>query len=153
MFNNPGGKIKSWAIAAFAIEAISAFISGIVYSDELEGLTIVVILGGILVAYTTALLLYALGELVENSSRSIELLERAEQREIEKRASAPKAPARKSAPVAAPTPNTAKPAEVVPKTIWAKPQLDENMIACPTCGTVQRKTRTTCFHCGAELHS
>ena len=154
MFENPGGKIKGLAVAAFAVEALGSFITGIVLWEDLGALALLIMLGGILVAYVTALLFYGFGELIESSTQSRDLLLAGEEREKEKSKQAfdPQPAVKKPAPVAAPSPNAVKPAMVQPKTVVAEAKpVDENMIACGACGTVQRKNRNICFNCGVSL--
>lgn len=153
MFENPGGKIKGLAVASFVVEALGSFIMGIVLWEDLEALALLIMLGGILVAYATALLLYGFGELVESTAQTRDLILKAGEWEEK----LPKArPAvqktEKPVPVAASTPNSVKPAMVQTKTIVAEPKpVDEDMIACGACGTIQRKNRRICFSCGTML--
>ena len=79
LYENIGGKIKSWAITIFVIEAIAAVISGLVllFSDAaLAGLLTIVL--GPLVAWIGSWLLYGFGELIEtnaaNESNTREIL-------------------------------------------------------------------------------
>ena len=80
MFENPGGKVKGLALGAFILESLSAFITGIVLWEDIEGLALLVILGGVLVAYVTAILFYAFGEMVEATVQTRDLLLKAEER-------------------------------------------------------------------------
>lgn len=153
MFENPGGKVKGLALGAFILESLSAFITGIVLWEDIEGLALLVILGGVMVAYVTAILFYAFGEMVEATAQTRDLLLKAEERneKIPKARPAAQQP-EKPVSVAVPTPNSVKPAMVQPKTVVAEAKpVDENMIACSACGTVQRKNRNICFQCGAKL--
>ena len=70
MFNydNIGGKIKSWAIWIFIVEAIAAIIGGITLignDDILHGFLAIVF--GPIAAWISSWLLYGFGQLVENS--------------------------------------------------------------------------------------
>lgn len=68
MFENAGSKIRIYAEAFFAVEAVAAVIGGIVLMiNEMFLPGLIVALVGILVAYVTALFLAAFGELVESS--------------------------------------------------------------------------------------
>ena len=72
MFDNIGEKIKELALSIFVIEVIAAVVSGIflIFSGG-DGLIIggiITIIVGIAVAYLSVILIYAFGELVENSS-------------------------------------------------------------------------------------
>ena len=72
MFENAGGKLKVVAVVLFVLEVIAAVITGIVYSvNAYEGgflLFLLITGGGILGAYLTSLVLYAIGEAAENSN-------------------------------------------------------------------------------------
>lgn len=72
MFDNIGEKIKELALSIFVIEIIATVISGIVMiASGGDGLIIggiVVIIVGIAASYLSVILIYAFGELVENSS-------------------------------------------------------------------------------------
>ena len=70
MFNydNIGGKIKSWAIWIFIVEAIAAIIGGITLignDDILYGFLAIVF--GPIAAWVSSWLLYGFGQLIENS--------------------------------------------------------------------------------------
>ena len=112
LYENIGGKIKSWAITIFVIEAIAAVISGLVllFSDAaLAGLLTIVL--GPLVAWIGSWLLYGFGELIEtnaaNESNTREILKYLKKQaagektndEAIVRAVAPKAPILNSKPV------------------------------------------------------
>ena len=69
MYDNIGGKIKGLAKIIFIIEAVGAIITGIallITGVALSGLLILVC--GPLVAWVSSWILYAFGELVENSN-------------------------------------------------------------------------------------
>ena len=66
MFNNPGDKIKGLAVANFIVDCLAAVIGGIVLiSNDYGWVGFVTIVGGLFIAYVTALLLYGFGELIE----------------------------------------------------------------------------------------
>ncbi len=70
MFNydNIGGKIKSWAIWIFIVEAIAAIIGGVTLignDDILYGFLTIVF--GPIAAWVSSWLLYGFGQLIENS--------------------------------------------------------------------------------------
>ena len=65
LYSNIGTKIKNGAKLIFIAEAIAAIIGGICLMDELLG--IIIIFCGPLVAYVSSWLLYAFGELVEDT--------------------------------------------------------------------------------------
>lgn len=73
LFENAGTKIKSWAFGLFIVEAIAAFISGLVtmFSDDDQFfIGLLVIVAGFFVAFITSLFLSAFGELVESSTEN-----------------------------------------------------------------------------------
>lgn len=78
MFENPGGRIKRIATIVFTIISIACivgafFISLCVKDSEYSLLVFcVAMLAGPFLAYLQALLLYAFGELVENSTKLAE---------------------------------------------------------------------------------
>ena len=150
MFENPGGKVKGLALGAFILESLSALITGIVLWEDIEGLALLVILGGVLVAYVTAILFYAFGEMVEATAHTRDLLLKAEKREMEKA----KPIFASQAPVMKPAVSTPPPTQksVILTEAKAEPdQNDANRIVCSACGTSQRKERRICFQCGAKL--
>ena len=79
MFENIGEKIKMIAKIYFYVCAIASFILGCVMIDETP-LGLVVMVVGVLVSYLSSLVMYAFGELVENSTAT-----RREIKEISKR--------------------------------------------------------------------
>lgn len=127
MFKNPGQKLQDWGHVFFWIEAVGALIGGIVLMFETTfwwGL--LCILGGVAVAYFTALLIIAFGTLVENSEPAHDPLPPLV-------ASAPQIPV-----------GDKKPAP-------AKPVSNVAMATCPKCGTVQKKANRTCYVCYTDL--
>lgn len=70
MFTDVGAKIKKCAKTLFVIESIAAIIGGLVYFMEEEefAIMLLIILGGIGVAYIGALFLAAFGELVQTNT-------------------------------------------------------------------------------------
>ena len=68
MYHNIGGKIKGLAIAWFIIETIGAFITGIIlWVDWEEWWCALIVFGGPVFEWISSWLLYAFGQLVENS--------------------------------------------------------------------------------------
>ncbi len=69
LFTNPGDKIKRYAKILFIVECIAALIGAIAASDDFEyfGPFILVLIGGIAVAYVTSLFMAAFGDLVQSS--------------------------------------------------------------------------------------
>ena len=78
LYENIGGKIKNWAKWIFIVEAIGAVIGGIVYfveNDLDDGwIGVLIIFLGPVAAWVSSWLLYAFGELVENSGIAKEKL-------------------------------------------------------------------------------
>ena len=161
MFNNIGGKIKGWAVGTFILESIAAIVTGLgIFIEADDGafwIGTLVILGGILVAYVSVLLIYGLGELIENSAASREEL-REIHWELSKLSASPKngAVSSKAQPAAG---SSSRPAaksghrpNVQPSAVPKRPLPGgEGEIICPTCGTAQRESRTSCFDCGQEF--
>ena len=69
LYENIGSKIKNWAMGSFIVEAIAALIGGIIFIAESglgeEWIGILIIIGGINLAYFISLLVYGAGERVE----------------------------------------------------------------------------------------
>ena len=68
MYENIGGKIKGLAKATFVIEAVAAFIGGIVLieaDDDLLAVGLLAWIMGPLLAWVSSWLLYGFGELIE----------------------------------------------------------------------------------------
>ena len=68
LYENIGGKIKVLAVITFFIEAIGAFIYGVVLvCDEQAGIGMLTLLLGPIIAYVASWFLYGLGELIESN--------------------------------------------------------------------------------------
>ena len=72
MFEDPGKKIKTVAKVLFVVQVIAAvvlaFVFGIIeYGYFHAGLFFLILIGGILFAYISNLILYGFGAIVENS--------------------------------------------------------------------------------------
>ena len=68
MYSNIGGKIKSWAVWVFIVEAIGAVIGGIALIANNDGLIgVLTIVLGPIAAWVSSWLLYGFGQLIENS--------------------------------------------------------------------------------------
>ena len=66
LYENIGGKIKSFAKASFVVEAIGAIITGLVLLvDTEEVIYLLVLLGGPIVAWVSSWLLYGFGEIID----------------------------------------------------------------------------------------
>lgn len=74
LYENIGGKIKSWAKWIFIVEAIGSIIAGIVLAAEEDILYIFIAIIGPFIAWVSSWILYAFGELVENSTLICEVL-------------------------------------------------------------------------------
>ena len=72
MFDNIGERIKELALSIFVIEVIAAVVSGIIMivagGDDLIVVGILTMIIGSALAYLSVILIYAFGELVENST-------------------------------------------------------------------------------------
>ena len=161
MFNNIGGKIKGWAVGTFLVEAIAAFFAGMgIYIEAGDGafwIGTLVILGGAFLAYLSVILLYGLGELIENSAISKEEL-REIHRELSKLSASPKkeAVSSKAQPAAGSSSQTTEKTDYCPSVQPSKPAKlplpgGDGKVICPNCGTVQRADRVICFDCGQEF--
>lgn len=69
LYENIGGKIKSWAKWIFIVEAIGSIIAGIVLAAEEDILYIFIAIIGPFIAWVSSWILYAFGELVEDVGR------------------------------------------------------------------------------------
>ena len=123
MYDNIGGKIKSWAVWIFVVEAIAAVIGGIALIANDNGLVaFLTIVFGPIAAWVSSWLLYGFGQLVENSDIiAAEYNRKNEKHEkvIEKNNERKQAQRRKEA-----------------KTAIANPEVDEYVfidITCPNC--------------------
>lgn len=68
MYHNIGGKIKGLAIVVFIIEAIGAFITGIIlWVDWEEWWCALIVFGGPVFAWISSWMVYAFGQLVEDT--------------------------------------------------------------------------------------
>ena len=79
MFDNIGGKIKSWAERIFTIQVIVSIVGGIIIFGLHVGLpalllSLLVIVIGVFSAWLSFLFLYAFGQLVENSDIIVSLM-------------------------------------------------------------------------------
>ena len=73
MFDEIGGKIKAIAKGVFVVEVIATLILAICIAIESYDLGtlwfLLIMVGGIVLAYLSVIILYAFGELVENSTK------------------------------------------------------------------------------------
>ena len=70
MFDNIGGKVKAIAMGVFVLEIVAAVISAIVFAVVAESFWpfLVILVAGVVIAYLSVMMLYAFGELVENTT-------------------------------------------------------------------------------------
>ena len=157
MFKNPGDKIKGLAVANFFIDCLAAVIGGIVLiCDDYGWVGFVTIVGGLFIAYVTALLLYGFGELIENSSylkpkeKEPEILphfnKSATQPSVQQQ---PKAVTPQQTTTSTNAKNESEPHEGPVHPIVSS--TDDNMIICPKCGCSQVSNRRVCWKCGAKF--
>lgn len=78
MFDNIGGKVKNIAILEIILGVIGSFGTGIVLANELEGLALLIVILGIISSVIGGILLYAFGQLVENSDHLVFLMSKEE---------------------------------------------------------------------------
>ena len=156
MFNNPGDKIKGLAVANFIVDCLAAVIGGIVLiSNDYGWVGFVTIVGGLFIAYVTALLLYGFGELIENSSY---LKTKEKEPEIlpnfNRSVTQPSATPQPKA-VTPPQPSTASDAKkesVVPEgPVTPIVSSTDGNVICPNCGCSQVSNRKVCWRCGAKF--
>ena len=163
LYSNIGGKIKSWAIAIFVLEALAAIIWGFsLLGNELFLAGVLVLIVGPIVSWISSWLLYAFGELVEktveneaNTSAILKLLNN--------QAKAPKAVIPQAvAPQTQPSNSQSSPSTAVqPVTapVNSGAALDpaeatsaeDGEIICPNCNTKQKSTRRVCWSCGQKF--
>ena len=65
MYSNIGGKIKGLAKVLFWLEAIASVIVGLVLVEDTEGLSLLLAIAGVLVAWVSAWFLYGFGEIID----------------------------------------------------------------------------------------
>lgn len=67
LYENIGGKIKNWAKWIFIVEAIGAVIAGLALAVNEDALYIFIAIVGPIIAWVGSWILYAFGELVEDT--------------------------------------------------------------------------------------
>lgn len=67
LYENIGGKIKNWAKWIFIVEAIGAVIAGLALAVNEDALYIFIAIIGPIIAWVGSWILYAFGELVEDT--------------------------------------------------------------------------------------
>lgn len=149
MYDNIGGKIKSWAIWIFIVEAIAAIIGGIALIVNDNGLIgFLTILCGPIAAWVSSWLLYGFGQLVENSdiiAAEYNRKNEKHEKDVTKNNERKQAQRRKEV-----------------KAAIANPEVDEDVfidITCPNCkaelsypkGQLQSKESVACPMCDAHI--
>ena len=140
MFDNIGKKIKGLAVALFTIEAIGAFIAGIVFitdsDDENAVVGLLVMVGGILISWISSWFLYGFGEIIDKL-QDIERNTRGTDRKADQATTAPAGATNQT--------NSQRPhSENKSKFIYYT-------IPCPHCRRQNKTNRTTCWNCGGNL--
>ena len=152
LYKNIGGKVKALAQWIFALEAISAIISGIWLLSEEEGIGFLVLFLGPLVALASSWILYAFGELVEDmhEMRDKKAAAAVNIPTVLNEAPAYTAPKQTAPVVAAETPvNMDKAPNTANAPVSAEIKNGEKV--CPKCGTAQRADRRVCWSCGQHF--
>ncbi len=140
LFENPGLKIKNCAKIVFIIESLACLIASIIIGVnefyELEVLAFILGCGGggILVSFLMNLILYAIGELVENVSIIKDNTTHFQSNQ-EKVLEPKQTETKQVKPVSTPVQNTAS----------------NNKKECPNCGAKNNLSNSTCWACNHEL--
>ena len=155
MFDNIGGKIKSWAERIFTIQVIVSIVGGIIIFGLHVGLpalllSLLVIVIGVFSAWLSFLFLYAFGQLVENSDEIVRLMEDKNPYTISNDTSKETQPSTIDEP---------KEKKLAPLPTW-KPvdeadaiYVGETNVKCNNCDCVQFKGNRKCTRCGAKFVS
>lgn len=157
MFDHIGSKIKVLATIIYVLGVILAVLLGIILMlNDVIGYGLLVIAIGFLLSYLNVIMLYAFGQLVENSDTVVQILKEIREQDGQWDSSAePKAPTAPSKPLAdsgtAGPVSSAKPkADVTVK----KVRIDgprQGQVVCPDCGKAQSAFQDTCWNCGAKF--
>lgn len=73
LFENPSGKLKTFAKVNFVADVLAGVIGGfvlVIIDGELAGFAFLTWIGGAAVAYISSLLIYGFGELVESAENT-----------------------------------------------------------------------------------
>lgn len=137
MFENIGGKIKTLAVIVCVLGIVASFAGAVNlwmansrYNPTIVP-GVVTLVAGCLISWVGSFFTYGFGQLIENSDRMVERLERLEACSRDPEAKAAPAP---SAPVSYAPVNRRKAAEAE----WK----------CGKCGTVNKETAIFCRDCG-----
>ncbi len=156
LYENIGGKIKSWAVWIFIAEAISAIITGLILMATSEYLLLsglLTVIFGPFIAFVSSLTLYGFGELIEktcyneaNTREIIDLLNKKNDKNT-----AIKLPLVHTSPQSEQnTPPTSDEPDNNSKNASTFPT-EKNTIICSLCNFEQPNHRTVCWHCGANF--
>ena len=154
LYENIGSKIKGLAKGIFLIESIGSVISGLVFLFEEEALlALLLIFIGPLVAWISSWILYAFGQLVENSDsiaiHTARIPKPGSEHPSQAVASTTQHPTFQ--PVSKPVQPPVVPTPVVATADERVPQINGDDLTCPNCGTVQRSSRHVCWNCGTKF--
>lgn len=142
MFENAGKKVKDIAMVLFAVELLGVIIVAIqssrsYYSDEFDFWRFILIAGiGFVVSYVSVIAIVAFGELVENSNRCANALERM-QHYVKNNSGASGIVSDSNVSKVEPIfrdESSSKPTDGVKSGFWV----------CPQCGKVNHQTVGTC---------
>ena len=168
MFEDSGSKIKSVAKVFFVLMLICMFVCGVVScrsvsaqsGEKISGmgfLSFLLIAGiGSLSAWISCLIIHALGEMVENTSKAVEKQEKIDEKLdmlLKDRAAAA---SNQQSPLAdeyvfCPKCHTANPRQYHYCKACKTPLPEGNTVLCPYCGQVNPKSNKTCAKCGKYL--
>lgn len=170
LFENPGPKIKKMTTILFWIEIVCCVILAFAlgwdrsyrHDEFLPGIFFGFLIGGPLVAYCSALMLYGFGELVEKVSaiHKFHLYTNQGKKTVETQNPEPTNSAGK--PQEQPAGKTENAyVEAFLKSEVKKPEIpleaepisceNPDSIQCPSCGSVQRSGRNVCWNCGLRF--
>ncbi len=178
MFDQPGKKIKKyaswmfWVIAALVgFRLVLVVMEAAQWNGDASALPweLLVCVAAILSTYLIMLVLYAVGDIAEETARQTTLFEQNNEllsRLVERTTGVPSGdcapmPEPETVPTPVPTPEAApaptSPFAPVPDpTPKPKPKprpLNQGQTRCPQCGTVQSDAREKCYNCGTPLKS
>ena len=152
MFENVGEKLKAIAITIFVIDIVAAAVSGIIAWVNVGALGfflfLLILAGGLFIAWISALVPYAIGEAADKSeinSKLDKIMQSLQNNQMPSNTSAPA----KASTTAAMTPaiNTVS---VVPKKVRDADSESMKQV-CPKCGEKNDIARVFCHKCGARL--
>ncbi len=159
-----------WVIAALlGVRLLLIAIAAVQGEGEASALLwdALVCFAALLSIYLIMLVLYAVGDIAEETARQTKLFEQNNEllgRLVEGTAGAPTggcaptpepetAPAPTPTPAPAPTPETASAPTRAPVVITPRTPRSHTTVRCPKCGTPQGDAREKCYNCGTPLKS